>query len=122
MKLSGVVMTFGRSKTFPLCDNLLSLSSNLLKEHESQNVPVFCIEILYSGSWLGRPGDQLCDLFETIIRHYSQRTNFVNYLRQLSGIILLCPLHGLQMAALSGSLHTPAAKFTLDIYFTNVQL
>ena len=72
MKLSGVVMTFGRSKSFPLCDNLLSLSSNLLKEHESQNVPA-SFALKSSKVALGLA---------------ALETDYVTCVRQLSDIIL----------------------------------
>ena len=96
-------------------------SYNRWKIHQTkptaQNIPFWCFFTLKCfGSWLGRPRDQLCDLCETIIPHYSQRTNFVNYLRQLSGIILLCPLHRLQMVALSYSLRTSSAKIYTRLY------
>ena len=57
--------------------------------------------------------------YVTSVRHYSQRMNFVNYLRQLSGIILLCPLHGLQMVALSSPLHTSSAKIYTILHTYN---
>ena len=60
--------------------------------------------------------------YVTSVRHYSQRMNFVNYLRQLSGIILLCPLHGLQMVALSSSLHTSSAKIYTRLYALHTAL